>query len=122
MRPLPSPSRSSRSGAWRGAAALLCAFGVLGAAGSAASQSLQPSGWDTGVRLPEAADTNPDPRVVEVDLDARVAEVEIEKGARVQAWTYNGGIPGPLIHSRLNTNGPCRFITSAPKTVNVGEA
>ena len=52
------------------------------------------------LKLAEAPDTNPDPRIVEVNLDARVAEVEI--GARrVEVWTYNGSLPGPLIRANV---------------------
>jgi FtsP/CotA-like multicopper oxidase with cupredoxin domain len=59
-----------------------------------------PPGWDAGVRLREAADVNPDPRIVEVNITARLAEVEIA-GTRVKAWTYDGGIPGPLIRATV---------------------
>ena len=65
------------------------------------AQSLAPSGWDAGLKLTEAADLNPDPKVVEVNLTARLAEVEVAPGKRVHAWTYNGGLPGPLITTRV---------------------
>jgi len=65
------------------------------------AQSLAPSGWDAGLKLTEAADLNPDPKVVEVNLTARLAEVEVAPGKRVHAWTYNGGLPGPLIKTRV---------------------
>ena len=65
-----------------------------------AAPSLQPAGWDAGVKLPEAADTNPDPHVVEIAIEARVARVDIAPDRSVEAWTYNGGVPGPLIRVR----------------------
>ena len=65
------------------------------------AQSLAPSGWDAGLKLTEPADLNPDPKVVEVNLTARLAEVEVAPGKRVHAWTYNGGLPGPLIKTRV---------------------
>ena len=65
------------------------------------AQSLAPPGWDASLKLNESADLNPDPKVVEVNLTARLAEVEIAPGKRVQAWTYDGGLPGPLIKTRL---------------------
>ena len=65
------------------------------------AQSLAPAGWDDGLKLAEPADINPDPKVVEVNLTARLAEVEIAPGKRVQAWTYDGGLPGPLIKTRV---------------------
>jgi FtsP/CotA-like multicopper oxidase with cupredoxin domain len=60
-----------------------------------------PPGWDAGIKLAEVADRNPDPNVVEVDLVARIAEVEVAPGTRVRAWTYNGGLPGPLIRTKV---------------------
>jgi FtsP/CotA-like multicopper oxidase with cupredoxin domain len=44
-------------------------------------------------------DVNPDPHVVEVNLEARVATVELEAGHPIQAWTYDGGTPGPLLQA-----------------------
>ena len=51
-------------------------------------------GWQGMARLTDAVDGNPDPRIVEINLEARVAPVEIAPGVRVEAWTYNGGLPG----------------------------
>jgi hypothetical protein len=45
------------------------------------------------VELAVARDTNPDPHIVEIDLTARIAAVEVAPGKVVQAWTYDGGIP-----------------------------
>ena len=42
--------------------------------------SFAPAGWDAGLRLAEARDTNPDPKVVEIDLTARIADVEVAAG------------------------------------------
>ncbi len=65
------------------------------------AQSYAPAGWADGLKLNELADTNPDPKIVEVTLTARLAEVEIAPGKRVSAWTYDGGLPGPLIKTRV---------------------
>jgi len=65
------------------------------------AQSLAPADWDAGLKLAEAVDLNPDPKVVEINLTARLAEVEVAPGKRVQAWTYDGGLPGPLIKTRV---------------------
>jgi FtsP/CotA-like multicopper oxidase with cupredoxin domain len=67
----------------------------------AAAQSLAPIGWADGVKLAEPADLNPDPKIVEVNLVAKLADVEVAPGKRVHAWTYNGGLPGPLIRTRV---------------------
>ena len=52
-------------------AAVIPAIAALcGALASVASaESLQPSGWDRGVALAVAPDLNPDPHVVEVNID-----------------------------------------------------
>lgn len=63
--------------------------------------SYAPAGWTDGVKLNEVADTNPDPAIVEVTLTAKIAEVEVSPGKRVKAWTYNGGLPGPLIRGKV---------------------
>ena len=67
----------------------------------ALAQSYAPAGSADGLKLNELADTNPDPKIVEVTLTARLAEVEIAPGKRVSAWTYDGGLPGPLIKTRV---------------------
>ena len=83
------------------------------------AQSLAPPGWDASLKLNESADLNPDPKVVEVNLTARLAEVEIAPGKRVQAWTYDGGLPGPLIPTRLGDRLIVHFTTElkVPPTV-----
>ena len=62
-----------------------------------AQESLQAPGWDVAIRMPEAPDLNPDPHIVEIELEARVAPFEVQPGLVVEAWTYNGMIPGPMI-------------------------
>ena len=55
----------------------------------------------SGFGLTKATDINPDPRVVEINLEARMGDWEISPGRRVRAMTYNGGVPGPLIEARV---------------------
>jgi len=66
----------------------------------AAAQSFAPADWADGVKLNELVDRNPDPKIVEIDLTARLADVQID-GKTVHAWTYDGGIPGPLIKTHV---------------------
>jgi FtsP/CotA-like multicopper oxidase with cupredoxin domain len=91
--------------------ALLATFG--------AAQSLQPDGWDAGIKLREAGDTNPDPRIVEVNLEAKLGLVTYEPGKQVEAWTYNGGIPGPLIRARVGDRLIVHFTNNLPKPTTV---
>jgi FtsP/CotA-like multicopper oxidase with cupredoxin domain len=61
----------------------------------------EPAGFKDGVSLAEAVDKNPDPNVVEIDLEARPAPVELWPGYRTQVLTYNGSCPGPLIRAKV---------------------
>src|SRR5687768_12316370 len=79
---------------------ILCLTFVVTAAAEQPASSVQPGDWDLGMKLREAEDLNPDPHILEINLEARIAEVEVTPGVRVNAWTYDGGLPGPLI--RLN--------------------
>ena len=68
---------------------------------AASEQSLAPAGWADGIKLNELPDLNPDPNIVEVNLVAKLADVDVAPGKRVRAWTYNGGLPGPLIRGKV---------------------
>src|SRR5262245_7818919 len=96
------------------AAALLTATVV-----HAQTETLQPSGWDAGVALPAAADANPDPKIVEVTLEARVEPIEITPGVRTNVWTYNGGLPGPLIRARRGDRIIVHFSNKLPQATTV---
>ena len=67
---------------------------------SVSAQSFAPAGWADDFKLNQPVDRNPDPAIVEIDLTARLADVQID-GKTVHAWTYDGGIPGPLIKTRV---------------------
>jgi FtsP/CotA-like multicopper oxidase with cupredoxin domain len=85
------------------AAAALASALAMGVDASAADRgpSLAPADWDSGLKLREPIDKNPDPNVLEVDLVAKLAEVEVAPGLKVKAWTYDGGLPGPLIRAKV---------------------
>jgi FtsP/CotA-like multicopper oxidase with cupredoxin domain len=65
------------------------------------TSGLAPAGWDASVKLREPIDRNPDPGILEIDLVARLADVEVAPGLKVKAWTYDGGLPGPLIRAKV---------------------
>lgn len=100
-------------------AVLALLLSVLGASQAPAQTTLQPGGWDANLKLPEAADINSDPHIVEIDLDARVAQVDIGAGQHVEAWTYNGGLPGPLIRVRAGDRLIVHFSNHLPKPTTV---
>ncbi|MCK6575440.1 multicopper oxidase family protein [Myxococcota bacterium] len=60
-----------------------------------------PPGYAEALALARAVDRNPDPRIVEVDLEAREADVELLPGVKTRVWTYGGTLPGPLIEANV---------------------
>ena len=110
------PHQLSRSRYGVGLAVLLWALGSGRLAGQA---GLQPADWDAGLKLPEAVDINPDPKIVEINLEARLAEVELAPGKRIEAWTYNGTVPGPLIRVRVGDRLIVHFSNKLPKPTTV---
>ena len=98
---------------------LLLLFFFVASPAVAAAQSLQPEGWDANLKLAEAPDVNPDPKIVEVVLEARVSPLEIVRGTRTDVWTYNGGLPGPLIRARRGDRLIVRFSNSLPQPTTV---
>ena len=103
-----------------GLAVLATAIGFLwGSPSPAADASLQPAGWDAELRLREAVDINPDPRIVEIHLVAQVATVDLGNGQKVEAWTYNGGLPGPLIKTKVGDRLVVHFTNQLPATTTV---
>ena len=70
--------------------------GLIAAIGCApegvAPSAGQPPGWDDAIRLPAAADLNPDPGIVELNLEARAAPQSLRPGradarcGRTTAW------------------------------------
>jgi FtsP/CotA-like multicopper oxidase with cupredoxin domain len=101
-------------------------FGVALALGAftppAAAQpapSLAPAGWDADIRLKEAVDINPDPKIVEVNIAAKVANVEVAPGKVVNAWTYDGGLPGPLIKGRVGDRLIVHFKNELPQPTTI---
>jgi len=101
------------------AAVVLAACLLAAPAFAATPGSLAPAGWDANVRLAEAADTNPDPHIVEVSLTAKVATVEVEPGKTVKAWTYDGHLPGPLIRAHTGDRVIVHFSNELPQPTTI---
>ncbi len=100
----------------------VCAMGLWSAAialSARTTASLEPAGWDSGLTLVEARDKNPDPKIVEVDLTARVADVAVAPGKVVHAWTYDGGLPGPLIRARVGDRIIVHFKNDLPESTTI---
>ena len=98
---------------------LAVAFVAYGSVAAAASERLQPPGWDEQLALTEAKDINDDPKVVEINLEARVTTLEVVPGVRTEAWTYNGGLPGPLIRVKRGDRLIVNFSNKLPQSTTV---
>ena len=79
----------------------------------------QPAGWDDGVRLSSAPDLNADPSIVEVDLEARLADFNFVPGGPTAAWTYNGLLPGPMIRAQVGNRVIVHFKNSLPEATTI---
>lgn len=101
----------------RGIATGAVLLGLWGCTGepSGSERSSQPDQWDEGVALPLPEDLNPDPHVLEVNLEARVATVEIRPGVLTEAWTYDGGVPGPLLRAQRGDRLIVHFTNHLPE-------
>lgn len=79
----------------------------------------QPPGWADEIPLQRARDLNPDPRIVEIELTARVAEVELLPGRKTEMWTYDGSVPGPLIEANVGDTLIVHFRNELPESTTV---
>jgi FtsP/CotA-like multicopper oxidase with cupredoxin domain len=100
--------------------ALVLAAGLVGCGGDAeVPGSGQPAGWDDELDLVEAVDENPDPDVVEIRLEARVADLEIIPGTTTEVWTYDGALPGPLVRAKVGDRLIVHFENSLPAETSI---
>ena len=79
------------------------------------SRATQPDGWDAELRVPEAVDSNPDPTITEVELQARIEPIELIAGTTTPALTYNGTVPGPLIRAKQGDRVIVHFNNDLPE-------
>jgi FtsP/CotA-like multicopper oxidase with cupredoxin domain len=85
----------------------------------AAADVAQPEGWDDDLALPQPIDLNPAPDVLEIELEARIAEVAIKPGVTTRAWTYNGTLPGPYIRATIGDRLIVHFRNSLPEPTTI---
>jgi len=102
---------------------LVCGSVALVGCGAPAAQQpapvTEPVGWADEIRLPLAVDLNPDPHVLEISLEARESDVELIPGKPTKAWTYDGGIPGPLIRAQVGDRLIVHFKNSLPEPTSI---
>lgn len=99
-------------------AALLAACGDHGDhAAPPAVRGVEP--WRGSFEAVVATDLDPAADVVEVALEARVADVEIATGHHVSMWTYDGVLPGPTIEARAGDTVRVRLRNSLPEATTI---
>ncbi|MEZ4294956.1 MAG: multicopper oxidase domain-containing protein [Polyangiaceae bacterium] len=79
----------------------------------------QPAGWDDELRLPIAEDRDADADVVEIDLTAREAGLQVRPGVTTQVRTYDGGLPGPLIRAKRGDRLRAHFHNDLPDPTTI---
>jgi len=70
-----------------------------------------------GLQLLE--DINPDPRIVEINLEAREDYVEMIPGVPSKVYTYNGTVPGPLIRGTVGDTLIIHFTNNLPEPTTI---
>ncbi|HET7542462.1 MAG TPA: multicopper oxidase family protein [Polyangiaceae bacterium] len=79
----------------------------------------EPLGWADEIALPTVQDLNADPHVIEVNIEARVANVEYVAGKPTAVWTYNGGLPGPLLRGKAGDRLIVHFKNSLAEPTSI---
>jgi FtsP/CotA-like multicopper oxidase with cupredoxin domain len=79
----------------------------------------EPPGWADEIALPKATDFNADPHVIEVNIEARLSTVEFSPGAPTEVWTYNGGVPGPLLRGKAGDRLIVHFKNSLTEPTSI---
>jgi FtsP/CotA-like multicopper oxidase with cupredoxin domain len=69
--------------------------------------------------MPLPHDLNSDPNVLEIELEARVADVKILPGTTTAAWTYNGTVPGPMLKAKVGDRVIVHFTNSLPEATTI---
>ena len=79
----------------------------------------QPDGWDDELALNIPIDINPDPNILEIELESKLADIEFTEGFSTPAWTYGGTVPGPLIRARVGDTIIVNFRNSLPEPTSI---
>lgn len=100
---------------------LIAGLLVLGVAATVGStQPLRPPARAVDAPpLRTPVDINPDPSIVEVNISAYVADVEVGPGLKVKAWTYDGGIPGPFLRAKVGDRLIVHFTNKLPEATTI---
>ncbi len=66
-----------------------------------------------------ARDINPDPNIVEINLEAKESIVEFSDGVISKVYAYNGVVPGPLIKAKKGDTLIVNFTNSLPESTTI---
>ena len=84
-----------------------------------ASQVSQPEGWNDDVALTIPVDLNPDPNILEINLEAKITNMEIMPGKITPVWTYGGSLPVPLIKAKVGDRVIIHFKNNLPDSTSI---
>lgn len=101
------------------AADLLVAVPLLAQELPPAAAVTQPEGWADALALPQVVDLNPDPHILEFKLEARITDMELIPGTTTPVWSYNGGLPGPLIELKIGDRLIVHFTNHLPEETTI---
>ena len=113
------------------AAALIVLLGTATRAGapmvrSAAQSQLltaqdvsQPEGWDADLTLPQPTDLNPDPRIVEINLEAKIGSSRSRRASRRPCGPITGCYPGHTSARRSGQTVIVHFKNSLPEETTI---
>ena len=104
----------------KGLAAALFAALALVACHSKTEETPDPNAnWDAQVRLSKAQNTSTEANVVEVNLEAVEADIELKPGVKTHMWTYSGVFPGPTIEAKRGDTVIVNFTNKLPQETTV---
>jgi len=66
-----------------------------------------------------ATDINPDPNIVEINLEAKESTVEFSDGVISKVYAYNGVVPGPLIKAKKGDTLIVNFTNNLPESTTI---
>lgn len=85
----------------------------------AAPEMLPVSLWDGDLSLPELADQDSAPGIVEVTLRAAPAEIDYLGGTPTTVWAYEGRVPGPLLRAQVGDRIVVHFTNDLPEPTTI---
>lgn len=92
---------------------------VVLVAGACSSEPAGESAKPDPLSLATAPDMNPDPNVLEVNLEAREADKSYGAGPTTRVWTYNGTVPGPFFDAKVGDRLVVHFENTLPEPTTI---